>query len=495
MNDRARFEYLKKLEEKVEEREGLPHRHGFPFYKWARDFYETRNKNAFLCAGNQQSKSSTHIRKFIEWAGNEELWKTLWRRPPRMFWYLYPSKDLATMEYRTKWLPEFLPRGRFAKSGMWAWEPELKYRQINAIHFNHISIYFRTYMQDSDVLQAGSADMIGCDEELPESLFPELTMRRAATDGYFSMVWTPTLGEPLWKDTIEGRGEREKFPQAFKRQVSLLDCMKYEDGSQSPWTEERVQQVINSCPTPAEVQRRVYGRYVVASGLKYPSFNRDLNLTKKLEKIPSDWLLYSGVDLGSGGEDGHPSSIVFVAVNQTFTKGRVFEGWRGGREENTSAGDVLNRYRQMKGNRVFTGEYYDSQARDFLTISDRAGEAFQGAFKKQDEGQDILNTLFKNQMLDIDNKLELQPLMEELETLLETTKKNKARDDYIDGLRFAVGRIPWDWSSITTNYLVENKTEILDGDALRRSPDQSSEEQFQTLFDQEIEAWNELHED
>lgn len=495
MNDTQKLEYLKLLEKKVEINDGLPHLHGFPFYKWSREFFETTNKNAFLCAGNQLSKSSSQIRKIIHWATEESLWPSLWRQPPKMFWYLYPTKETATIEWRTKWLPEFMPRGHFAEHGKYAWQPEYRHKYIWAIHFAKVSIYFRTYMQDEEALQAGSCDFLGADEELPSHLWPELNMRRSARDGYFSMVWTPTLGEMLWKDTMEGQGEKEKFPDAWKKQVSLLDCMTYEDGTPSPWTPERVNQIINSCPTPQEVQRRVYGKYIIAQGLKYPSFSRDANVKKPSGPIEKDWLIFSGVDIGSGGEGGHPGAIAFVAVNQTFTKGRVFRGWRGDKNQNTSAGDILNIYREMRGFMSLTGEFYDHQARDFLTISARAGENFQSANKKQDEGQDILNTLFKNKMLEIDDTQELVPLMEEFETLLESTSKQKAKDDFIDALRFAVSRISWDWASITKEYVLEttkiNPTEL----DYRRGEIQAMNEQFSTMFDPEIEEWNEYFEE
>ena len=86
----------------------LPHRYGYPWYGWARSFYESRQHESFLCAANQIGKSSTQIRKMIEWAGNKKLWPKLWTTEPRQFWYLYPNKDTATIEVDLKWIPEFL---------------------------------------------------------------------------------------------------------------------------------------------------------------------------------------------------------------------------------------------------------------------------------------------------------------------------------------------------------------------------------------------------
>ena len=83
---------------------------------------------------------------------------------------------------------------------------------------NKITIYFKTYSQNVTDLQAGTVSFIFCDEELPISLFPELSARLIATDGYFSMVFTATLGQEYWRLTMEPdeeNGEIEKHPDAF----------------------------------------------------------------------------------------------------------------------------------------------------------------------------------------------------------------------------------------------------------------------------------------
>lgn len=56
-------EKLKKQEERLRLREermayvrGLPHLHGWKWYKWAREFFESTNRQNFLCAANQISK-------------------------------------------------------------------------------------------------------------------------------------------------------------------------------------------------------------------------------------------------------------------------------------------------------------------------------------------------------------------------------------------------------------------------------------------------------
>ena len=57
-------------------------------------------------------------------------------------------------------------------------------------------------------------------------------------------------------------------------------------------------------------------------GLKYPSFQKHVNVVKPyFELIEKDkWLKYAAVDVGSGGKAGHPAAIVFLAVRPDFQK-------------------------------------------------------------------------------------------------------------------------------------------------------------------------------
>jgi hypothetical protein len=301
---------LKLNQDKLKLIEGLPHRFQWKWYTWARQFYESKNKLILLTAANQTSKSSTQIRKCIELATNKALWPTLWRTRPQQFWYLYPTKDLATTEFEKKWVTEFLPRGDFKTHPDYGWRAEYSGGRIYALHFNTgITVYFKTYAQDVTGLQASSAHAIFCDEELPVEIFPELQFRLAATDGYFSMVFTATLNQDFWRRAIERVGfADEVFPQAFKQQITMFDCLYYEDGTLGAFTEERIKQIIAMCPNENEVQRRVFGKFVKNEGRLVPSFMPNKHVIKPIT-LGSDYKVYSGVDIGSGGK-AHPADCV-----------------------------------------------------------------------------------------------------------------------------------------------------------------------------------------
>lgn len=489
-----REQYLELLKEKVRRQEGLPHLHGWKFYKWAREYFETTNPLAFLCAANQISKSSTQLRRHIHRATEPTLWPKLWPRAPRMFWYLYPTRDVAHVEFKTKWEPEFMPRNEFKTDPQYGWKPEFYHNRIFAIHWNSgVSTYFKTYAQDVQDLQTGTVWEMDLDEEPPEDLMGELFMRLAATDGHMSAVFTPTTGAEYWRLIMEERGAQERFPTAFKRQVSMFDCMEYEDGTKSHWTEEKINRAINSCKSPQEVERRVFGKFVVAENLKYPSFHRTYS-RKKGHPLPKDWDVFVGADVGSGGTDNHPSAICLVGVSPDRKQGRVFKGWRGDGIV-TDAGAVVNKVVELTRGIENVQIYYDWACRDFLIIAQTMGLHVQPAEKSHAIGEQLLNVLFKNQMLLVYDYEELDPLCLELASLKTTTPKNKAKDDFADALRYAVSRIPWNFDAIRSDIVIATPKPQLsyedDLTRLRRAKFVTPSVELVSVED-EIAGWNEM---
>ncbi len=491
---------IRKKERELELREGLPFLHGWPWYQWAWDFFESVNPLNFLCAANQVSKSSTQIRKCIEWATNKDKWPLLWRREPKQFWYMYPSAKVAQAEWLTKW-SQFMPKGKFKADPVYGWKERIENGTIVSIHFNSgVHVFFKTYSQSAEDLQSGTLDALFCDEEMPAELWDELQMRLNASDGYFHMVFTATLGQDFWRQTMEPRDdEKERFPSAFKRCVSLYDSQVYMDGTPTQWTNEKIERVKARCQSHNEFLKRVMGRFVVSGGRKYESFDATKHM-KTSHPIPESWMIYEGVDIGGGGEHSHKAAICFVAVRPDFRSGRAFLGWRGGHEI-TTAGDVFEKHLELKKKlrRPPSRMLYDWSSKDFGTIAARAGEPFEKAEKGHDIGEDIINTLFKNDMLFIYEDGELAKLAGELSTLQKATSKTKAKDDFCDAFRYAVTKVPWDFSFLTgakpdgfeeNPEAPRNRKEQEIHERRTRFEEATPEE---AALEQEFEEWNSLY--
>jgi hypothetical protein len=463
---------------------------------------------SFLCTRDYivTHNSSTAIRKNINLATNPLLWKEFWPQlqawqKPGLFWYFYPTKETVTTEVEEKWEKEFLPQGEFKTHPQYGWKIEYDKGNVHAIKFNTgVTIQFKTYAQKVKDLQTSSVYHLTCDEELPVELLPELKARLNATDGYFLMVFTATLGQLYWKQTMEpATPDEEKHKDALKIQVSLFDSMRYEDGSPSPWTKEKIQRAINNCPTEAEIQRRIYGRFVKSEGLMYEGFSLERNMSEK-HPLPKDWQIFTGIDPGSGGKSGHPAAMVFIAVNPNYREGRVFRGWRGDGIP-TSSQDILDKYKELKESLSPVVQTYDYAAKDFFLIASRSGEAFTPADKGRERGVALLNTLFKSGILKIQRgDPELDKLVNEICSLSHSTKKTVAIDDFVDSLRYACMSVPWDFSAIEMSEkekenlgMKSEKARPLTEEERRRDWILSTGKKSEQTIDEEIDFWGDLY--
>lgn len=435
-----------KLKTELQIREGLPHLFGFKLYGWQKQFIESHNRDCFILSSNQSGKSLCQIIKCIRWATEKELWPDLWVSTPRTFWYLYPSIKLATQEFDQKWLKELMPRNGFENDPRYGWKAFYRQNQIHKIEFSSgVTLYFMSYSQDAQDLQAATVHAIFLDEELPEELFPELQVRLRGTRGYFNMVFTATLGQDFWRRVMESeRGSKqEELPSAFKIVATLYDCQRYADGTPSRWTDARINEEIRRCGTQLEVDRRIFSRFVCEDGLKFASFDRNKNVITSYQR-ESSWNVFSAVDVGGGGAKSHPAAIVFIAISPKYNKGVVFKCWRGDGVE-TTAMDILNKYRELKGEMNVVAQFFDYASKDFGIIASRQGEPFIPASKDQEIGTNMVNSLFTNHMLDIlDEGIENRKLINELMSVRNVRARNK--NDLVDATRYCIAGMPWDFS-------------------------------------------------
>lgn len=491
-------------------RRALPHIFGFRWYAWAKAFFDSTNKMNLLCAANQISKSSTQIRKCIDWATNTKKWPTLWpNRRPRIFWYMYPSNPVLKVEFEKKWIEEFLPRDGFERDEHFGYTVERTKNEIKAVHFfSGVSVYFKTYAQGADNLQTATVDAVFTDEELPEEIYDEVKARLFATGGYFHMVFTATLNQDIWRRALEGTGDQEMFPAAFKLQVSMYDCLFYSDGTPSHWTKERIAELEKECKSDSEIKKRILGRFVSDHGRKYPTFDPTRHFTPVV-KIPDNWEWYVAADVGSGGTDGHPAALVYMAVRPDRQFAYVAHGWRGDGQV-TTAGDVLEKHIEIRPRSSFARQVYDWQAKDFKTIAGRIGQAVGGwemANKGHSEGEATINTLFRHDMVKIFDTPELRKLGSELSSLMKKTLKSNAKDDFSDAFRYDCMAIPWDFTALSKDFKheeIEEKAAALEEKPLteeecvaRQIQERRGETKVErggwAEFEEDIEEWNEAY--
>ena len=136
--------------------------------------------------------------------------------------------------------------------------------------------------------------------------------------------------------------------------------------------------------------------------------------------------------------------------------------------------------------------YYDWASADLETIASRHGLSLIKAEKNHEIGEHILNALFKTaQLIIYDNdETDNYKLVVEIENLLKETKKQVAKDDLADALRYSITKIPW-VMDIKLNKEPEKETRIV---RVRRS---KWTEEVDEIFDDigvEIDEWNNVYE-
>jgi phage terminase large subunit-like protein len=440
-------------------RSDLPHLYR-PHYKWSREYYESDNKVNILCAANQVGKSSVAIRRVIANATEPYRWKKFWgsKKAPAMMWYFYPDQETKYREFETKW-QEWLPRGVQASSGQYAWKvmSRIGANKLPGIQFaSGSALYLLTYSQGAKALQASTVSDITADEELPVDLYDELIMRLTRTRGYFNAVFTPTLNQQFWREVFE---TNRRLPMAYKRQISMYDCLEYEDGIPSEFfTRDTIREIELKCKSQTEIDRRVHGKFVTEEGKKFYGFERNKHFTKlsseRLQEI-KNWHKYSAVDPGTGGKGGHPAAIIFICLSPDCRKGYVFRAWRGDDVE-TSTQDILVKYEQLKGREHVILATYDGGSKDFGIIANRSGHMFIPANKARELGEDLINTLFRAGMLEIvdsgneedDDLIKLVIELEHAKLGEKLVGAFKKGDDLRDALRYGLMSMPWDLSGI-----------------------------------------------
>jgi hypothetical protein len=414
-------------------------------YQWQLDLINSKERYGFVCAANQIGKSVGNWIRMLRHMYMPELWEEFYGGQPHSFWYFYPSAPLSTAEIKTKYIRRYLPHESLKKHKRWGYKVDEAKGNVTAIHSaTGVSVYFKSYSQPPDNLQAATLSGIFGDEEMPEKIIDELNFRGVSQDNfYYRNVFTATKGQEYLRRTIEERGERENFVGAFKRQISMYDCLTYADGRPSDiWTREKIEQAKAECTSNAEIQRRIYGRFVVSEDRKFHGFDHGRNSVPG-HVIPGSWLIYGGIDWGSGGRKGHPSAICILAVSPDYKQGRVFKCWRGDGIP-TTQGDVVVKYCEMVKGLQITEAAYDYSASDIGMIASRNGISLSRANKQRDASVELINTLFKNGQLKIytgEGYEESDKLISEVATAL--TNGSKVNDDLIDALRYVVTLVPW----------------------------------------------------
>ncbi len=433
---------MPRVTHKKDERKLLPHLYGHPWYDWSYEFFHDMSRNAFLTAPNQVGKSSALIKKVIHFATEPKIWKKVWNKKPTQFWYLYPSLTQATTEFHEKWVKENLPSGKMKTSEKYGWsEVYGAQKNISAIHFkNGVSIYFKSYMQSVSSLQTSTVYFIACDEELPVKYWTELTMRRDAVDGLFNLVFTATLSQRFWFEVMELRGkENERFPDAYKRSVSLYECQEYKSGKKAPWTLEKIKRRESECESKEEILVRVNGRFRPYKTGIYSNFDDKKNVIEKKFIVPKGWHKVIGA---YNPKDSSGCAVCALAVSKDRQKCVIYYA----NKINKTTVETIAQYRAELGS--VPAKFVNAEASDFHAIAQSGGEYFLETKMPRDGAKELVNTLFYTKILEVSKFDNCNDLTLQLQTIQEENLSDFKDFELIGALVCALSNMNFDFEEI-----------------------------------------------
>lgn len=478
-------------------------------YQWQTDFLINKKLLALLTAANQIGKSSIQIIKCLNQGYRTDLWPYWFpKRKPTTFIYMYPESKLATMEFEEKWVKQYLPRGPMINDPRYGWKANYDKGNIESITLaTGVTIYFRFYSQAPKSIQAATADAVFFDEEPPEAHYDEIMVRtqarQAQGSGFISIVFTATLGQQYLYDAMERQGTPdEKFVNAWKRQISVYDCLFYADGTPSEiWSKNYIEkELIPKYRDPREIQRRIFGRFVKSSGLVFYEFQIDRNTEDYGATNIEDWSLYLGMDFGCGGEHGHSSAISVIAVDPTMSEARQITSWHSEKKRMTQ-GDLLEEFKKM----ISDGKMYfssaDWMATDLFELANREGLTINKAEKSHEIGINMLNTLFKAERFKIwtgDGSGHNYQAVREFSSVSEETNKRHRIDDSCDASRYAIAATPMRLTGIeAANKMTKQEEKLHPRMAFYRGVDRKDDpmmfdDEFQSEIDDTIRAFEDI---
>lgn len=488
---------LLRLEEK--DRALNPHKY-FDLYIWQDEFiyqlphikaYGRYPHRLYLTCANQVGKTFALQLLAHMLCTDVEFRERQWgNNQPRVIWYVLPTQEHINDFFHEKWEPDVLSRDDAAKDGPYAWKVVKKGRDIKAIRFlaTNCSLTFITLKAASSSHQGRSVGAILFDEEPDVKKLAELETRTASfndpitglSTAILAFAFTPTSAQEYFKAVFQFQDERflkfipedlktkyfmdketntfrtctireeekERFPASntvWKRRVSMFEATKFVSGKRGKFTEARIRQFINDQPTKKDVLVRAFAQFEKEEngGRLYKYFNRDIHtkmITKdQLSYFKQSGTLTSGLDYGSGSN--HPGGCVITWISKDRKKVKIIKMWRGEKGKVTTAGDIVDKFLEMSRGFNIDFPFYDQSCADLKTIYNRVTGKELIPAAKQKEGYGFIDTLLKNNMIQIlghEDEPYLDWISTEYENNTSELEKKDRTDELTDCVRYSL---------------------------------------------------------
>lgn len=207
-------------------------------------------------------------------AGEQPVWSAIFK-PPVKIWICSPTWDsnaigVILSKLRTLARKKDLKDGDFDKAwnmgqGILTWA-------------NGSTMQFKTYSQPTATWGGQDLHAIYADEHMPIDKYREAKRGLVDHHGFLMTSMTPELGSIMWE-------RRHILENAEDPDILISKFSIYGNPTLSP---EGIKELERACKTDAEKRLKLYGDFVVLSGLVYPMWDRIVHIYNDFQ-IPEDW--------------------------------------------------------------------------------------------------------------------------------------------------------------------------------------------------------------
>ena len=216
--------------------------------------------------------------------------------------------DMLMLPEISRWMPP-----SFLRNGSWEDSYDKEHRQLTLA--NKSTLEFRSYEQDLDKHAGASRHFIWFDEEPPQHIYNENSLRILDTNGYMWLTMTPVEGITWTYESLYLKGIENPDGD-----IAVIEIDTNENPHLSRAAIERVMGDLD----PEERKARERGEYISVGGKIFKMFDTQRHILPEFWLPPKEWEWYSSLDHGYNNQ----TAIMFHAVspsNKIITFGEHYE--------------------------------------------------------------------------------------------------------------------------------------------------------------------------